>query len=137
MKNEDVAVEKRNRGYNCAQAVVCTYCDALGLDEKTAFRMSEGLGTGLGCTLGTCGALNAACMLAGMVISTGNLETPNSKGKTYPVTREITKRFAEEAGAVQCRDIKGLETGNVLCECEDCVRIACRLVDEYLMKDRD
>ncbi len=137
MRNEETAVAKRNKGYNCAQAVVCTYCEKYGLDEQTAFKISEGLGTGLGCTLGTCGALNAACMLAGMTISTGNLEQPNSKGKTYPVTREITKRFIEETGAARCRDIKGLDTGTVLCECEDCVRIACRLVDEYLIKDHE
>lgn len=136
MKNEEIAVEKRNRGYNCAQAVLCTYCESLGVDEKTAFKMSEGLGTGLGCTLGTCGALNAACMIAGMVHSTANLESPNSKGKTYPVTMQITKEFLGQAGAVRCRDIKGIESGQVLCECENCVRIACRLVDQYLLKDR-
>ena len=137
MKNEEIAVAKRNKGYNCAQAVICTYCDQFGLDETTAFKMAEGLGTGLGCTLGTCGALNGACMIAGMVISTGNLDTPNSKGKTYPVTMQMTKQFIAEAGATRCRDIKGIETGTVLCECEDCVRIACRLVDEYLIKDHE
>lgn len=137
MKNEDIAVAKRNKGYNCAQAVFCTYCEAFGMNEQTAFRMTEGLGTGLGCTLGTCGALNAACMLAGMMTSTGNLETPNSKGKTYPVTNNMTKKFLEEAGAVRCRDIKGIETGTVLCECENCVRIACRIVDESFKKDHE
>ena len=24
-----------NKGYNCAQAVVCAYCDQFGLDEET------------------------------------------------------------------------------------------------------
>lgn len=134
MKNEDIAAAKRNKGYNCAQAVICTYCQSLGLDEATAFKMSEGLGSGLGCTLGTCGALNAACMLAGMSRSTGNLETPNSKGKTYPVAKKITDAFIAQAGAARCRDLKGLDTGTVLCECEECVRIACRLIDEYVMK---
>jgi C_GCAxxG_C_C family probable redox protein len=137
MKNEDIAVEKRNRGYNCAQAVVCTYCRQFNLDETTAFKISEGLGTGLGCTLGTCGALNAACMLAGMAVSTGNLEAPNSKGKTYPVTMKLTKEFIELAGASRCRDIKGIDTGRVTCECEECVRIACRLVDQHLIKDHE
>ena len=137
MKNEEIAVAKRNKGYNCAQAVICTYCEKLGLDEKIAFQLSEGLGAGLGCTLGTCGALDAACMLAGMVTSTGNLESPNSKGKTYPVTMAMTKCFVEETGAARCRDLKGIDTGNILCTCEECVRIACRLVDEYVRKDHE
>ena len=30
------AEKKRLNTHNCAQAVVCTYCDLCGLDEKTA-----------------------------------------------------------------------------------------------------
>lgn len=134
MKNEEIAVAKRNKGYTCSQSVICTYCEQFGISEKDAFRMAEGLGAGLACTLGTCGALNAACMVAGLANSTGNLDHPDSKGKTYPVSRELALRFQKEAGALRCRDLKGIETGKVLCECEDCVRIACRLVDEIVLK---
>ena len=42
------AAERHQKGYNCSQAVVCTYCDLLGLEEEAAFRMSEGFGAGLG-----------------------------------------------------------------------------------------
>ena len=132
MNKEDIAVEKRNKGYNCAQAVVCSYCEDYGLNERDLFIASEALGTGLGCTLGTCGALNAACMVASMAKSTGHLEKPDSKGKTYPLARQITAAFKEEAGALQCRQIKGIDSGTVLCECEECVRIACRLIDRYI-----
>ncbi len=131
MRNEDTAAEKRNHGYNCAQAVICTYCESFDIDEKTAFRLTEGMGSGLGCTLGTCGALNAAAMVLALTTSTGCLEQPNSKGKTYPVMRDLTQKFLSEAGALRCRDIKGIETGKVLCECKECVRIACRLIDSY------
>ncbi len=135
MKREDQAVEKRNQGYNCAQAVICTYADKLNVPEELLFKLSEGFGSGLGCTLGTCGALNAACMIASYFSSTANLQKPNSKAKTYPLTRNLTKAFEQRAGALQCRIIKGLETGEMLCECEDCVRIACRLIDEQLFQD--
>ncbi len=40
-------LEKRKKGYNCAQAVACTYCDMVGVDEKTMFQMTEALGAGL------------------------------------------------------------------------------------------
>ena len=39
---------KREKGYNCAQAVACTYCDLLGVDEKTVFKAIEGFGAGMG-----------------------------------------------------------------------------------------
>lgn len=51
MKHEDIAVIKRNNGYNCAQAVLCAHAEELGMDEKQLFALSEGFGSGLGCTL--------------------------------------------------------------------------------------
>lgn len=131
MKHEDIAVEKRNRGYNCAQAVLCAYADEIGMDEKQLFVLSEAFGSGLGCTKGTCGALNAACMVLSTMTSTGNLDIPNSKAITYPKARNIVNAFEEEVGGLRCRDIKGIDTGKVLMECEDCVRLACRLIDAY------
>ncbi|MGM9941136.1 MAG: C-GCAxxG-C-C family protein [Bulleidia sp.] len=132
MKREESAVEKRNRGYNCAQAVICAFADVLETDEKQLFAVSECFGSGLGCTKGTCGALNGACMVIGMLNSTKNLERPDSKAGTYMAERSIVNTFEQQAGALVCRDIKGIETGKVLCECEECVRIAARLVEQHL-----
>ena len=38
----DKVAEKHKSGYNCAQAVACAYCDLVGIDEETMFRMTEG-----------------------------------------------------------------------------------------------
>lgn len=137
MKKEDYAVSLRNSGYNCAQAVLCAFSEEIGMDEKDLFRLSECFGSGLGCTLGTCGALNGACMVIGYLSSSGNLNQPDSKGRTYMNERKIVQDFEQEAGALQCRVIKGIETGSVLCECEDCVRIAARLCNNWLQKNRN
>ena len=40
-----LAEEKHHNGYNCAQAVLCSYSDKLGIDEETLFRLSEGCRT--------------------------------------------------------------------------------------------
>ena len=134
MSREEIAVDKRRlNGYNCAQAVVCTYCEDLGLDEKTAFVVAEGFGGGMGCTKSTCGALCGAVMAAGLKNSTADMQKGSSKGTTYLTTRQMVKRFEEEAGALRCRDIKGIETGKMLCDCADCVRIACRLVEDLVL----
>lgn len=42
-------IERHKKGYNCAQAVACTYCDLVGVDEETMFKMTEALGLGMGC----------------------------------------------------------------------------------------
>ena len=41
----------------------------------------------------------------------------------------------EQAGAAVCRELKGIDTGRVLCEGEDCVRIGCRLVEKYVEEE--
>ena len=80
-------IERHKKGYNCAQAVACTYCDLVGVDEETMFKMTEALGLGMGCMDGTCGAVAGACILAGMKRSTGNLEKPDSKAESYKLSR--------------------------------------------------
>ena len=136
MTKEDKAVMLgREHGYNCCQAVICAYAEEAGMKEEDLFRIAEGFGSGLGCTKGHCGALSAACMMAGIVKSTANLERGDSKGRTYAVTRDMVKDFEQEAGAVRCRDLKGIETGKVLYECEDCVRLGCRLIEKYCTKN--
>ena len=59
MKLEDrvaLAMAYHDRGFNCAQAVACAYCDKAGIDEKTMFQLTEGFGLGMGGMKGTCGA---------------------------------------------------------------------------------
>ena len=43
---KETAVEKFKKGYNCCQAVACTYCEELGIPEKDMFRLAEGVGSG-------------------------------------------------------------------------------------------
>ena len=86
-------IERHKKGYNCAQAVACTYCDLVGVDEETMFKMTEALGLGMGCMDGTCGAVAGACILAGMKRSTGNLEKPDSKAESYKLSRAILCGF--------------------------------------------
>lgn len=126
---------RHERGFNCAQAVACTYADLVGIDEETMFKATEGLGLGMGCMLGTCGALSGACILAGMKNSCGDLEMPATKGQTYQLSREIVRRFQEAAGATACKDLKGVETGVVLHPCPDCITDAARIVEEVLFPE--
>ena len=128
------AMEKKSKGYNCAQAVACTYCDLLGLDEKIMFKMTEGLGLGMGNMEGTCGAVTGACILAGMAKSTANLDKPDSKALTMKISKEIMEQFKERNGAVICKELKGMDTGKVLRSCPDCVRDACELVEQFIVQ---
>ncbi len=130
-------IGRHDKGYNCAQAVACTYCDLVGVDEETMFKMTEALGLGMGGMEGTCGAITGACVLAGMKNSTGNLEKPNSKGASYKLSRQIVEEFKNQNGATQCRELKGVDTGKVLRACPDCIRDAARIAESVLFADEE
>jgi C_GCAxxG_C_C family probable redox protein len=124
--------DKHNRGYNCCQAVACVFCDEMGLEEETVFKMAEGFGAGMADMQGTCGALSGAAMVIGSKNSTANLEKPNSKPATMKLTRELVAKFREKNGATICKDLKGIETGNVLRSCQGCIKDAILLTEETL-----
>ena len=48
MSKIDEALQCFNEGFNCAQAVISAYCEPLGLDKKTALKVSCGFGAGMG-----------------------------------------------------------------------------------------
>lgn len=129
-------IERHNKGYNCAQAVACTYCDLVGVDEQIMFRMTEGLGLGMGGMEGTCGALTGACVLAGMKNSSGNIDTPNSKVSTYKLSREILESFRIKNGSSACKRLKGIENGKMLRSCSGCIMDAAELVEKIIFPEK-
>lgn len=124
-------IEKHDKGYNCAQAIVCTYCDLLGIDEETAFKMSEGFGFGMGMTE-MCGAVSGMTFLAGLKNSDGNLASPKTKKLTYTLSREMGQRFKEKNGSYICRELKGLKDGKVLRSCPGCIVDAAKIIEEEI-----
>ena len=69
-----------------------------------------------------CGALVGAQILMGL-----------KQYKSVPVlknARELHQAFTEKCGASICKDLKGRDTGKVICECDDCVRCAVELAEK-------
>lgn len=111
------AVEYRHNGHNCSQAVAHAIAEKHGLDADLAVKLTAGFGAGMGNAEGSCGALSAAILMSSMMN-----EGPEAKSNA----RNITGKFMEMSGAVVCKELKGIETGKVLCPCDDCVRNAMR-----------
>ena len=110
------------REMNCCQAVVRAFADTIPLDETTLMSLSAGFGAGMGTMEGTCGALVGAIIVVGL--RTGG-------NGTVALSRKILPRFKELCGgATICRDLKGIETGKVICSCENCVRNAVCAAEE-------
>ena len=128
----DKAAQNHQKGYNCAQAVACAFAEEMEIDESIIFKMMEGHGLGMGCMEGTCGAVTAACVIAGAKNSTVEMGGPGSKGATYKISKEIVRRFKEESGSVICKELKGVETGTPAKACPDCVKDAARILEEVV-----
>ncbi|MEG0156473.1 MAG: C-GCAxxG-C-C family protein [Anaerovoracaceae bacterium] len=134
MKNRvETALENHKKGYNCAQAVACAFADKINMDEKELFRITEAMGFGMG-TMGTCGAVSAMAVVIGLLNSDGNLEQPGTKRSSYKMMKEMTKAFEEKNQSVICREIKGVDSGNVLRSCDGCVCDAAEILAAYLEK---
>ena len=115
---------RRKKEMNCCQAVLVAFADKLGKKEDDLLRLGSGFGSGLATMEGTCGALVGAIMVSSLL---------SAEGEARSNSRAIMSRFKELCGgATICRDLKGIETGKVLCSCEDCVRNAVRAAGETL-----
>lgn len=128
MEKKEYAVELKHNGCNCAQAVLCAFAEESGFPAETLKQIGAAFGGGMGCMEGTCGALCGAEMLLGLARYNGK-----------PLGRDaaaLHKAFANACGATLCKDLKGRDTGVVLCACDDCVRNAASLVEETIFLNR-
>ena len=115
---------QRKKEMNCCQAVLVAFADKLGKSEDDLLRLGSGFGSGMATMEGTCGALVGAIMVSSLL-------SPDGEARNN--SRAIMSRFKELCGgATICRDLKGIETGKMLCSCEDCVRNAVRAAEEAL-----
>ena len=125
--------DKHTRGYNCAQIVLCSYAEELGIDEETLFRISEGFGAGMGGMMQTCGAVTAMFMALGLANSSGDLQACDTKTQTMKKVRELAVEFEKKNGSIVCRELKGIDTGKVLRSCDGCIEDGIRILGEYLL----
>ena len=118
---ERAAELKQKYGYNCCQAVTAVLADETGLSEEQLNHIAAGFAVGMGSMEATCGSLIGAVMIAGL----------KTEGRaTVRAANQISKNFAARCGATICKELKGRDTGTVLCACENCVRNAVRAYGE-------
>ena len=123
----DKAIEKKHSGYNCAQAVACSFCEETHMDEEILFNLTQGFGAGFGTMDGTCGAISGASVVAGLV--------NQNRMVTSKDVRSIMNQFKQQNGTVICKDLKGIETGKVIRSCDDCVRDAVKFLEDVLNQE--
>ena len=118
-----IAVEKLENGtHNCAQAIICTYADLVGIEEETGRNLGNAFGSGMGNMEGTCGALVGAGIVLGLA--------KKDRVGARKAMRQIMTEFQQRNGATQCKMLKGVGTGVVLRQCSGCVADAAEFLEE-------
>ena len=144
MTHKEKAEQLLHQQYHCSQSLFGAFADDLGLDLKTAFKISTCFGGGMR-QGGTCGCITAALLVLGMTLGfydaqDRELEMYGNK-KTEEFIRRITERME---GCVDCRDILGKDIskpeemavirkeGLILKKCPRAINISIEILEEML-----
>lgn len=122
MNKQEKAMEKRQNGYNCAQALLCAYAEDFHLDEKIAYQLAEGFGSGMGGLRRTCGAVTGMIMVISLMNSNGKLGNKDTRHDTYELVSKAVKDFEAKNKSSECSALMGIESGTPLRSCEGCIQ---------------
>ena len=110
----------KGEGYNCSQCMYMAFNDLHGLDEKTALKLSCGLGGGVGGQRQICGTISTIASLLGMT----DYEGPADKARLYKIIRECSEKFEEKNGSLICEELKSPAAGKTcMAYIEDAIEI--------------
>ena len=130
-----LADELHRKGYSCSQSVAVACADLVDVPKEILFKATEGFGAGMGTMDGVCGALTGGLLIAGLKNSTGNLIAPKSKSTTMKISKAMLTSFREKSGSIICRELKGIDTGKMLCSCPNCIKHGVEVVEEQLVNN--
>lgn len=133
-------VDEQFSQFNCAQTVFSLFAPELGIDEKTALKITSGFGGGMACAE-TCGAVTGSYMVIGM--KHGHFTSdPEKKANTKSKIQSFNEKFKNEHGSLICKQLTGFDIStsegavaaseaNVFkTRCPLFIKTACRLLEE-------
>jgi len=139
-----IAEDNFKSGCNCAQAVMSTYADELGIDQSTALKLSSSFGGGMGRLREVCGAVSGMFMVAGLKYGYDDLKDPDAKKSHYELIQKLAKEFKEQNGSIVCRELLSLLSGADVPSpeqrtekyykkrpCAELCKCACDILDNY------
>lgn len=136
MDRKELAVKLHHEKFNCAQAVSCAFCNVMGYDPATVFKLAEAFGRGMGGER-TCGAVSAMAMVIGMKESDGNLDDPKTKQHCYRLMNLATEKFLKKHGSITCSELKRTDGDPVQQICDGYIKDAAVILDEMLLGIKD
>lgn len=107
-KRQENAIACLNQGFNCAQSVLYTFAEEIGLNKDDALKIASGFGGGMR-RGATCGAVTGAIMAIGSKYGHFIVGDTKAKEKAYRLTGELQERFEEIHGTIVCKELLGYD----------------------------
>lgn len=112
MTHRERAEQLLHQQYHCSQALFGAFAGDVGLDLKTAFKISTCFGAGMR-QGGTCGCITAALLVLGMALGFYDAQDREKEVYGNHKTDEFIRRFTQKMdGLTDCRDILGKDISN-------------------------
>ncbi len=109
MDHSELAGAFFKQGYNCSQSVLLAFAETYGLSLEQAAQVAAGFGGGMGRLGHTCGAVSGGLMALGLARGIVIPGDKAAKEETYALARRFQARFAERFGALDCKDLLGVD----------------------------
>jgi C_GCAxxG_C_C family probable redox protein len=104
-----LALENSESGMNCAQTVLCSFTDLLGLTKEQCLGLGTNFGGGMRCG-GMCGAVSGSLMVLGTLYPQIP-GAPESKTRASQLTVAFEKRFQAQFDHLNCRELLASDVG--------------------------
>ena len=141
MTPETAAYRLFDMGFDCAQTVLAHFADDLDLEEETALMITSAFGGGIAGTGNMCGCVTGALMALGMKYG---FTEPDTIAKNIMTAKnnEFLAKFKERCGAINCRELLGVDVSDpeqaaeaperIQARCPHFVTAACDILEEML-----
>jgi C_GCAxxG_C_C family probable redox protein len=142
MNHSEAALACFNNGFNCAQAVLTSCCETVGLDRETALKVAGAFGGGMGRLGEVCGAVSGAFMLIGLKYGKYQIGDNQAREKTDAMAQRFATEFQALHGSLRCADLLGEApqtpearqrvAGNMKKVCPELIRDAVTIIEAIL-----
>ena len=127
MNRKEQANDFHLAGRNCCQSVLLCFKEYTELTEEQLLGLGAPFGFGFGAMEGSCGALAAVEILMGLREMAGY-----GRRERREAASAIAEDFKSRTGSIICKELKGIETGKMLCPCPVCIANAVEMLEERL-----
>ena len=105
MKYSDNACSLFASGYNCAQATVAAFADALSIDKSNLLKLSAGFGAGTSGLREQCGAVSAMIIVAGLAFGQYDANDNDKKKEMYNTVKSMIAKFRDRYETTTCKEL--------------------------------